>query len=717
MAEQDAVLTTKLGLQSRRAQYLGRQRLRDLLDKGDVRLVLLSAPAGFGKSTLLADWLVSGARRFAWLSLDPADNDPSRFLRYLREAGTCMCSGGAVRLTSRLAGPPDEEIVVADLVTALSERSEPTELILDDYQAIEASAVHSIVARLIDRLPPNARLAIATRADPPLPLARLRARGELQEIRADALRFTRDESAAFLAGPMGLDLAPDVTDVLANRTEGWVAALQLAALSLRDRLDAGRVVREFGASNRFLLDFVLEEVLANQSEQTQDFLLRTSVLDRLTGPLCDELTGRHDGAQMLDRLERSNMLIFPLDQERRWYRYHQLFAELLRARLAMHDRRAPTALHEHAANWLEAQGLFGEAIEQALRAADVPRARRLVRQHWMAVMHGGELWTVQRWLDALPAEVLRGDPQLSATFAWGYVLRGETEGVAGRLDDARHALAGGADVEPLDRALVPPQLELIEAKLAELRGDPAAEIAHARAAIDLIPDGIGPDLAALLRGDATNLLGQAHLLAGDHSAAADAFREALPLLRGVGNTIAVAHGGRDLVRIEIRNGHAADALQLCESLLQGDGADEPAGAAALHLARAEALIALGQLAAARGSALRAGELAHDSGDGTVLRDARAILERIPEADAGRHDIKARGSPARAPGMRLVEPLTPRELEVLRLVASGRSNRQIAADLYVTLGTAKTHVHAICGKLGASNRVEAGVRARELGLLE
>ena len=631
MLEAEVVLATKLGVQARGTRYLRRPRLRDLLEgAGEARLVLISAPAGFGKSALVADWLTNGGPRFAWLSVDSADNDPARFLRYLRVAGTSLGAGKEAGPASSLpARPPDQEIVIADLLSALGDEPDPVVLVLDDYHVVEAPAIHAIVATLIDRLPRSARLVIATRVDPPLPLARLRARGELLEIRADAIRFTPDEAAAFLAGPMALELADDLVDVLARRTEGWVAALQLAALSLRNRNDVARVVREFGASNRFLLDFVLEEILANQPKETTEFLLRTSILDRLTGSLCDQLTGRSDGAEVLDHLERSNMLLFPVDQDRRWYRYRQLFAELLQARLAMRDHEMSSDLREQAANWFEAHGLLDEAIEQALRATDYVRARRLIQQHWTAVMHSGELLTVQGWLDALPAEVVRGDPQLCATYAFGHVLRGEIDGVAARLDDARAALAGRTGVDPADRALVPPQLELIEAKLGELRGDPQGEIAHARAAIALIPEGLGADVEALLRGDALNLVGQAHLLAGEDAAAAEAFTEAGPLLRRAGNAIAVAHGARDLVRIEIRRGNAGGALRLCESLLPAEGDTEPAAAAALHLARAEVLIVLGEVAPARAAALRAQELAHDSGDGPVLRDARSLLEQIP----------------------------------------------------------------------------------------
>lgn len=713
VAMADALLTTKLGVQTRSLRYVKRERLHALLESApEARLVLVSAPAGFGKSALLGQWLLGCSHRFAWLSLDSADNDANRFMRYLRLAGNSLRGGGDGIPASRPA-PPDVEIVVADLLEAFSCRPGRAVLILDDYHVIASSEVHAIVATLIDRLPVDASIVIATRADPPLALARLRARGELLEIRADALRFTQDEGAAFLRLSMGLDLRPDLVDELVARTEGWAAVLQLAAASLSNRNDRARAIREFGASNRFLLDFVVEEVLANETEETQEFLLRTSVLDRLTGTLCDAVTGRADGAATLARLERSNLPVFPLDEERRWYRYHHLFADLLRARLAARDPRLPCALHAKAAEWYEAAGQLGEAIEQSLRAPDVPRAQRLLRQHWMAVMHQGDLWTVQRWLDALPVETVREDPQLSVTYAFGQVLRGEAEAVESHIVDARAALES-AGLEPIDRLLVPYQLELVEAKLRELLGDPGGLIEHARAALELVPTAAGPGLEALARGDATYMLARGQQLAGEDDAAVATLGEALPLLRLVGNVFTFAHGARDLVRIELRRGNAARALSLCDSLMPGEEASEPAAAGALHLARAEVLDALGDHSQALEDAGRAAALAHDGGDGSVRRDARALVERLSAAASTRRGATAASY---AGGPRLIEALSARELEVLRLVATGRSNSQIAAELFVTVGTIKAHIHSISGKLGAANRVEAIVRGRESHLLD
>ena len=328
----DALIATKLGLHARGPRYVDRERLRAQLDTATVaRLVLVSAPAGFGKSTLLADWLGHPAVHGAWLSLDARDNDIVRFARYLA-AATARLSGGTEDTPSFDAESFDPELALAGILDRLEATGRGAVLVLDDYHLIEEPAIHRLVASLVERLPAGARLAIATRADPPLPLARLRARGELVEVRAEDLRFTAAEATA-LVRSTGVELTPGEIEELTDRTEGWAAALRLAAVSLRGRPDHAELVRRFGASHRYVLDYVVEEVLAGLPRETQEFLLRTSILDRLCGPLCEAVVGGGDGQARLEELERANLLIVPLDDERRWFRYHALFAEILRARL------------------------------------------------------------------------------------------------------------------------------------------------------------------------------------------------------------------------------------------------------------------------------------------------------------------------------------------------------------------------------------------------
>jgi LuxR family maltose regulon positive regulatory protein len=686
---------------------ISRPRLVELLDGTlGARLLLLSAPPGFGKTTAIVDWLAASGTSCAWLSLDAADDDPVRFLRYLWAAVANVAADGASSLAAE-APSADAPDVIGEVATILTERPEPSLLVLDDYHLIEAAEVQRAVSILLDRLPAQAHLVIATRVDPALPLARLRARGELLEVRADALRFTTEEARSFFAERMGLALSDSDVETLVARTEGWPAVLQLAGLSLAGRPDVPAYVRDFAATHRFVLDFITEEVLARLEPEVREFLLRTSVLDRLTGPLCDSLTGRTDGQAMLEGLERSNLLIVPLDDERRWYRYHRLFADLLRARLGV-ERPAETAgLHLRAADWYEREGIAGEAIEHALRSGDPRRARDLIAKTSPDLIHHAEFATLRGWIDALPTEVVRSDLLLSTFYAYALALAGQADGVDRRLADAEAALPAAAAAGDPAAATVPVHISMIRSIVARLEHDRAAAVAYAEQAVMLVRQDLSPERAALLVGDAQAILGHALLDAGELDRAIAAYREARPLLHLAGNRLGEADITRNLARLEVRRGRLRAALAACDEALTdaagGSAIDLPA-LAPVHLARAEVLERMGEAGAAE-AVERALELARRSGDVVTLREARALLERVRT-----------GPPRPRARSGLVEPLTERELEVLRLVAGGRSNRQIAAELYLALGTVKTHVHAIAGKLGAANRVEAVARARELGLL-
>ncbi len=711
----DRLLLIKLATPRPSRHPIHRPRLAAALSEAlSARLVLLSAPPGFGKTTALIDWLAASGTRNAWISLDEADNDPVRFARYLW-AGVATLATGESRTIGEGAPPPDGLELVGEMAALLAEQPEPSVLVLDDYHLIAAPAVHRAVGLLVERLPAQAHVVIATRADPPLPLARLRARGELLELRADALRFTVEEARIFLAERMGLLLSEPDLDTLVARTEGWPAVLQLAGLSLAGRPDIPGHVRDFAATHRFVLDYVVEEVLAGLPDETQQFLLRTSILERLCGPLCDTVTGEPGGQLRLEELDRANLLIVPLDEERRWYRYHALFAEILRTRLGMLRPDEVAGLHARASAWHEEQGYDDEAIHHAFRSGDVERMSRIVAEASGRHINAGELNTVRRWLDALPAEVVRNHAQLSASYAWSLIIVGETAGVAERLADAERALADGHDGGPTMRPAIPTQLAMLRSQLAGLEGDSAAAIAQARRAGELVPAGLPAQIEAILHGMATILLAVAFATAGDLDAAAAAYEEALPDLRAGGNVMALGRGIADLARIAIVRGDPARALRLCESeLARGaegvSAAETPSVWAAMAMARAE----LGQAEPADAAARHALELATRTGDAPSARSAQATLARIaPLLGAGATDAHPR-LPADPRGQ--VEPLTAREVEVLRLVALGRSNSQIASELFVTVGTVKSHLHTISGKLGAANRVEAAVRGRELGLV-
>jgi LuxR family maltose regulon positive regulatory protein len=386
-----SVLATKLHLPSPRRRLVPRARIIDQLGAGErPRLVLVAAPAGFGKTTLLAQWLarVQGSQcRVAWLALDPGDADLRLFLTHLVAAiQTAEPEVGVDALALLGAGgaAPTDAVLVS-LINDLDVVAGPTVVALDDYHVIDVAAVHEAVTFLLDNLPPQVTLAMTTRADPPLPLSRLRARGELAEVRAADLRFTTDEAEVFLNEVMGLGLEPSLVAALEARTEGWAAGLQMAALSARARAgaadgsgDVEGFVEAFSGSHRFVLDYLVEEVLSGQSDAVRGFLFDTSVLDQMTGGLCDALTGRSDGQSMLETLERGNLFVVPLDDERRWYRYHHLFADALRARLAAQRGERVGELHGAASRWLAENGLLGDAVRHAIASGDHEHAADLV---------------------------------------------------------------------------------------------------------------------------------------------------------------------------------------------------------------------------------------------------------------------------------------------------------------------------------------------------
>jgi LuxR family transcriptional regulator, maltose regulon positive regulatory protein len=717
LLEHDALLAAKLDARAPGAGAIDRARLRALFDGApDARLVLVAAPAGFGKTTALAAWLDVSGLRVAWLALDPRDDDPARFAHGLA-AAAARAAGDPPPPRGDPSRPFDPELavsVVLDLLAVAPDHGAGprTVLVLDDYHVIGDPAIHGLVAELIERLPNGAALAIATRADPPIPLARLRARGELLEVRAADLRFTAAEAGELLRGAAA-DLDATEVATLTERTEGWAAVLRLAAISLRGRRDHAEVVRRFGATHRFVLDYVVEEVLAGLPPETQEFLLRTSILDRLTAPLCDAVTGLADGQERLEELERANLLIVPLDDERRWYRYHGLFAGVLRARLGMQHPDEVAALHGRAAAWHAEHGDDEEAIGHALDAGDLQAAVRLAGDASLRHLNAGELSTVRRWLDSLPDAAVRGDAQLSASYAWCIVLPGEAAGVAARVEDAERALGAGPSIDPVTEAAIRTQLALIRSRLADIVGDPAEAVAQARIARDLLPAGLPPEAEATLRGDATVLLARALFAVGDIDGAADAYAASLPDLRAGGNLFATGRAVADLARIAIDRGDPAAAVRLCEdeiALPSGRSSADASGAVWTALARARA--ELGQIGLAEVAAERGIEVGTRAGDAQVVRSARAARDRIRELSgaAGRPRLLAGPDGP-------FEALSPREVEVLRLVALGRSNAAIARELFVTVGTVKSHVHAISGKLGAANRVEAVARGRVLGIID
>src|SRR5215467_3937501 len=405
VSEQEALLATKLYVPRRQPGFVVRPRLVDTLDRGLERgLVLVCAPAGSGKTALLADWAARSQRPVTWLSLDASDNDPARFWRHAAAALERVRPGigGHVGPLLGPSAPSSFEGLVTALINELAVGSDETVLVLDDYHLIEAQPVHAALGFMIDHLPPGMHLVLASRSDPPLALPRLRARGQLTELRAADLRFSAHEAAALLSEAAGPGLADAAVEALTARTEGWAAGLQLAALSLRGQADVTGFVTTFSGSNRYVLDYLAGEVLDRQTEEIREFLLDTSVLERLSGELCDAVTGRPGGQAMLEAIERANLFLVPLDDVRGWWRYHQLFADLLRVRLLQREPDRVTALHRAAAAWHEAHGLADDAVRHAVAAGDTAWAARLIEQHFDPVYLTGESATLRRWLAQLP---------------------------------------------------------------------------------------------------------------------------------------------------------------------------------------------------------------------------------------------------------------------------------------------------------------------------
>jgi LuxR family maltose regulon positive regulatory protein len=574
-----ALLTTKLRAPRVRPNLVARPRLRDVLAAGEGSvLTLVSAPAGFGKTTLLGEWFSDhsegGERSVAWLSLDETDNDPVRFLTYLVSALRTVEEGigEGVLASLRSPQPPPIKAAVGALVNELAELPREITVVLDDYHLISSEPVHDATSFLLEHLSENAHLVVSGRMDPPLPLSKLRARNQMTEIRAADLRFTTEEATAFLGDVMGLALSAADVSALEEVTEGWVAALQLAAISMRHREDVSGFVEAFSGSNRHVLDFLAEEVLERQPRDVSGFLLTTSVLESMSAPLCDALTGRNDGQGMLERLERENLFVVPLDDERRWYRYHHLFADVLRSRLQREQPERIRELHRRAAAWYERNGWSSEAVRHALAAQEHDRAADLVEDVARKMWNRGEVMTLLGWLEALPEETKRRRPQLLLQYAAALLW-------VGRLDDVEPIAreierAVGVSGEGRDDDLRPSADETLRRVLlggvaatrswrAYLKGDPHGAIALARRALTLLPE---KDLE--LRTFAAFRLAEAYRTADDLEAASAAFAETAELGRAAGHDYLVLSAMSRQAKLQMARGRLRKADHLLRRALR-----------------------------------------------------------------------------------------------------------------------------------------------------
>jgi LuxR family maltose regulon positive regulatory protein len=708
-----------------------------LCASAEASLALLQAPVGSGKTTLLYEWDAAPgeARPFAWLSLDAADNDPVRFLEGVVAALRTVVPGTGERALAHLGGPAAlADVVLPSLVNDLAAQPERLVLVLDDYHLITDPRVHEALAYLLERRPATLQFAIATRAEPPLPVARLRLAGGIVEIGAGDLRFTDDEAGALLRDALGRALDRGDLARLQERTEGWAAGLRLAALSLAGREDAHEYIAAFAGDDRPVVDLLASEVLAGRPPEVRAFLLETSILDRLSGPLCERVTGRPGAAALLDDLERAGLLLVPLDAKRRWYRYHHLFAGLLRDELARTRPDDVATLHRRAAAWHAEGGNVDEAIAHATVGGDVATATALITAHWYAYLQRGRIHTVAGWLDALGDDVVRGEAALCLTKAWIEVNTGRMPVVAAWVTAAERA---DADAAAVDSGI---------AGLREIHrymdGDVAGSVRAGQASLRLGPTPWRPV--------GCPVLGLALFWSGRSDEATAELEGAADEARAADNHLAVIHAscGLATIRAEAGDLDAADATAArALALADETGLGEHWATALARVVRGRALMRRGRVDEAAAVIERAATVAdrgvaaleiayarlaesdlrglRGDGPGAVESVARArrTIERC--ADPGilsEFLAAAQRRVDRAPARRtatagaVAPELTERELVVLRLLPSALSQREIGGALDVSLNTVKSHTRSIYRKLDADTRDDAVARARAVGLL-
>jgi LuxR family transcriptional regulator, maltose regulon positive regulatory protein len=744
------VLTaTKLHIPALRARAVRRGRLvASLIAGAQTKLTLVDAPPGSGKTSLLSEWHADPDERrpFAWVSLDSADNDPVRFFDGLIAALQTVNTGLGEPAQAALHTPGTtlSDQVVPLLINDLAALSEPLVLVLDDYHVIENDEIHEPIEMLIERLPATTHLVLATRSDPPFPLGRLRARGQLTEIRAGDLRFTTEEAGTFLNDVLELGLDDDEVARLCDRTEGWAAGLQLAGLSVKDREDRRQFIDAFAGDDQQIVDYLGSEVLDRRPPPVRQFLLRSSILDRLSGPLCAAVTGADDAAGLLRQLERDNLFVVPLDSRREWRRYHHLFAELLRHELARTEPELVPQLHRRASEWYRQEGAIHEAIEHATAAGEFADAIELITTNWYEFLQRGRHETVAAWIDGLPTETVTGDANLCLTRAWLGVNMGRLDEVDRWIEAAETVTgerAGSGERPPLESGIAS-----LRAIHRYMDGDVGAAVAAGRYALQLEAGG----RPSPWRPIGCPVLGLSLHWHGRSEDATRTLEEAVRIAEANGNYLAAMHASGGLAAIKYQRGnlaaaesHASEASRLAEQHELGEhwasslslavrgqvlerrgeleAADRVIGRAAQLAGRGvasmEIAYSLLTLAGVRQRLGRRDEAAnlHEKARHTVrtCADPGILRDRLTRTERGLR-VSARGSAARASAV--TEELSPAELNVLRLLRSEMSQREIAGELHVSFNTVKTHTRSIYRKLGVADRAAAVTRARDVGLI-
>ncbi len=749
------LISTKLHIPRLPRALVSRSRLTDRLGTGlQGKLILVSAPAGFGKTTLIAEW--ANRRReenlVSWVHLDESDNEPLRFLSYIIAALQNHREGiGEAALSGLQSVPPAPvEAALTSLVNEIDLLERDLILTLDDYHAIDNASIHEAVGFLIEHLPEQMCLVIATRTDPPLPVHRMRARGQMLEIRVEDLRFSNDETRTFLQEMLNLPISVSDIAALDKRVEGWVAGLQMVALSLRGRQDISQFIETFSASHRYIMDYLTEEIYNQQPPHIQKFLLQTSVLDRLSGSLCDFMVGADFAAQdvreefpsaqqMLEYLERANLFLLPMDDERHWYRYHHLFASLLRQRLRQTRLEEIPVYLRRASTWSAANGYIEEAVKYALAADDIQAAAQLVENHAMDLLKAGALVILSGWLSKFPEEIILGRPWLSVYFGWALLL-------SGKLEDIERYLLGAeeARISPGDSDDLRGHITAMRAYISAMQGKADQAVRQANEALKLLPE---DELS--VRCVVVFVLGGVYYMQQDFPHALEAMEKAARMGEKAGNphlAVSALSAAGDILRIQGKLSEAEQVYGRALKLGTSHGGRPLPIAARVYSSQAELYLARNDLEKARQFALTGVELAGQWGNVDSLAGSYLALAQIErregnsvEAQLALDEVKlldatyslspgfadriaafealgTQGRTTRVDQGFLIDPLTDRELEVLRLIAQGRSNPEIAAELIIALGTVKAHTSSIYRKLDARSRTEAVIKAGERGLL-
>ena len=736
----DVPIETKLHPPVARVEWLPRQDLVSQLTASPAKLVLVEAPAGFGKTTLIAQWWSSpGERRsFAWLSLDRGDDDPGRLWWHVACAlyRACPALDGANVLRALRAQAPDiDGTVLPMLINALAALPDEVVLVLDDFHLIREQACLEQVASFLVHLPATVQLVVTTRATPALPLARLRAAGDLIEIGMRELRFAPPDAAEFLRQVGGTELGQPDLDQIVQRTEGWPAGLYLAALSLRSHPSPAEFVRDFTGDNRFIVDFLAEEVLGQQPPEIRQFLARTAILGRFCAPLCAAVTGAGDAAGIIEVLERENLFVVPLDETRRWFRYHHLFAQVLQAELVRTEAGLIPELHRRAGAWHRASGSVGEAVQHALAGADPAAAVDLIAVHWSAYVNVGRAGTVRGWLRSLSDDQIAANPLAAHCAAWAAALSGEPEPVRrwlpvieaarhdGMLPDGIRSMASSAallrGVYGFDGLSIMRQSAGVAAGLEDDPGSPWYTLARAthgfarylsgepEAAVPPLEQAVASDGSATLVGVlayaalALTVLELGQLTrARELALTARRLAAQYDLAETPQSSLAYTAAGA-VYAAEGRFKEARSELRRAVRVRRGFPGLSPWATLEAELRLAEVLLAMGD----------------SGGAAELLSEADGVLTLFPDGTSCQQARLGRLRRQLVPARRMGpdDCLTEREEDVLRLLRGSLSLREISRELYVSPNTVKTHAQAIYRKLGVSSRHDAVRRGREIGV--